>query len=193
MLTHNGKIFFFFYEDSSELEIHPKSLEQAYLLILDEDLNNAGKLFKELDSPRAIWGEVLVSVLQGFLKKYPTYFQIRNFYEIDLDLLIKNKKVSYVEHLLGALEMFSTLNQEVYKYAARVMYENKFYSAALKYMNISKEIYYNDAELHFMLAKYYLMVNDLENFYTYIGECLKLLPDYYPALKLQNKIEGKYF
>lgn len=192
MLTLNGNKFFFFYEDCSSVKIYENTLEHAYLLILNNDLEDADKIFKLLDSPRAKWGSVLISVLRGFLKNYPTYFQIRNFYEIDLDFLLKNEKIDYTEQMLGALDVFSNINQEVYKYAARVMYENKLYSAALKYMNKSKRIYYNDAELHFMLAKYYLRVNDFENSEFYINECLKLIPDYYPAKILKHKIEDNW-
>lgn len=193
MLTLNGNNFFFFDETGSSVKIKPNSLEHGYLLVLNEDLDNADFLFRTIDSPRGIWADILVSVLKGILNKYPTYFQIRNFYEIDLDFLLKNEKIHYVEQLLGALEIFSSLNQEVYKYAARVMYENKLYSAALKYMNKSKKIYYNDAELHFMLSKYYYRVNDIENAMFYLKECLKLIPDYYPAKVLLNKIEGNGF
>ena len=57
----------------------------------------------------------------------------------------------------------------------------------------SKKIYYNDAELHFMLAKYYLHVNDCELALFYIDECLKLIPDYYPAHLLKQKIEERWF
>ena len=120
---------------------------------------------------------------------YPTYFQIRNFLEIDLDFLLKNEKLDYVEQLLGALEFFSGINQETYKFAARVMYENNLLSAAYNYMLKSKEIYYNDAELQFMLARYFLRVHDIEEAYFYINECLKLIQDYYPALVMKQKIE----
>ena len=193
MLTLNGKKFFFFYDNSSNVEIKPDTVEHAYLLLLQNELEPARKIFQIIDSPRARWGEVLVTILNGILTKFPTYFQIRNFYEIDLDFLLKNEKLDYVEQMLGALEIFTSVNKEVYKYAARVMYENKLYSAALKYMNKSKQIYYNDAELHFMLAKYYFRVNDLDNADFYINECLNLIPNYYPALVLNQKIEAGWF
>ncbi len=193
MLTLNGNNFFFFYNDSSSIVIHPKTLEQGYLLILNDELEKAFQVFSALESSRALWAVSLIAVLKGFLKKYPTYFQIRNFFEIDLDFLIKNEKINYVEQLLGALEIFSSINQEVYKYAARVMYENKLYSIALKYMNHSKKIYYNDAELHFMLAKYYIKLSDYENAEFYVNECLKLIPDYYPAKILKQQIDDSWF
>ena len=109
--------------------------------------------------------------------------------EIDLDFLIKNEKLDYVEQLLGALEIFSTINQESFKFAARVMFENNLFSAAFNYMQKSKEIYYNDPELHFMLARYYINVHDYEKAYLHIKECLNLIPDYYPALQYKQKIE----
>lgn len=184
--------FFFFYEDDTSIKIIPDSLEHAYLAILNDDLEAAGLILKEIDSPRAKWARILVCILNGFLKELPTYFEIRNFLEIDLDFLLKNEKLEYVEQLLGALEILSAINQEVYKYAARVMYVNKLYSASLKYMEKSKKIYYNDAELHFLFAKYYLRVNDCKEALYYIDECLKLIPDYFPALQLKQKIEEQW-
>lgn len=166
----------------------PLSVECGYLSILNDDLKSASTIFESIDSPRARWGLILVSVLDGFLNIYPTYFDIRNFLEIDLDFLIKNEKIDYVENLLGVLDFFSTINQETYKYAARVMYENKFYNVAHEYMEKSKSIFYNDPELHFMFAKYYLDARDYSEAEFYIDECIKILPDYYPAKIMKSKI-----
>lgn len=185
----NKENFFFFSEDCSDMEITPNSLEHAYLAIVNDDLASAKAVFSRLDSPRAKWGVIFVSILEGFLQEYPTFFELRNFLEIDLDFLIKNQKINYVEQFLGALDILSGINQEVYKFTGRVMFENKLYSAALKYMEKSKQIYYNDPELHFMFAKYYIQFHNKQEAYYYINECLKLLPEYYPALELKQKIE----
>ncbi len=180
--------FFFFVDDCSKLEINPTSVEHAYLAILNDDLKTAKSVFDKIDSPRAKWGSILVSILTGFLDKYPTFFQIRNFLEIDLDYLLKNEKIRYVEQLLGALDILCNINQETYKFTARVLYENKLKTAALKYMERSKEIYYNDPELHFMFAKYYMEMNCFSQAADAIEICLKLLPDYYPAKLIKQKI-----
>jgi len=185
----NNKILFFFDDKKSVPDIYPGSLEHAYLSILDNNLDDAYVIFSKNDSPRGIWGCSLVTVLKGFMTKYPTYFGIRNFFEIDLDFLLKNNKIDYVEQCLGALEVFSTINQEVYKFAARVMLENHLYSSALKYLEKSKQIFYNDAELHFIYAKYYMDIGNYPNAYFYINECLKLLPGYYPALVIKQRID----
>ena len=189
MQIPNEKKIFFFYEDSSSIKIAPNSIEHAYLAIINEELDVAMKIFSQIDSPRAFWGKILVDILKGYLPEFPTYFQIRNFFEIDLDMLLKNEKISYVDQALGSLEILAAIIQENFKYTARVMYVNRLYSAALKYMNKSKKIYYNDAELHFMLAKYYLHVNDYEQALFYTEECLKLIPDYYPAHMMKQQID----
>ena len=105
MLSLNKDNFFFFYDDCSCIKLIPDSLEHGYLAVLNDDLDVAAKIFSKIDSPRAKWAKILVSILNGVLEEYPTYFQVRNFLEIDLDLLLRNEKIHYVELLLGALEI----------------------------------------------------------------------------------------
>lgn len=193
MKSLNKENFFFFSNDISCLKIAPGSLEHAYLNILYDDLETAGSIFSKIDSPRGKWGTALISILKGFLKEYPSYFGIRNFLEIDLDFLLKNKKIDYVEQCLGALEILSSVNQETFKFAARVMLENHLYSSALKYMERSKQLYYADPELHYMYAKYYMNLNNYDSAYFYVNECLRLIPGYYPAQMLKQIIEENDF
>ena len=96
MQIPNEKKIFFFYEDSSSIKIAPNSIEHAYLAIINEELDVAMKIFSQIDSPRAFWGKILVDILKGYLPEFPTYFQIRNFFEIDLDMLLKKTCYSVV-------------------------------------------------------------------------------------------------
>ena len=80
----------FFFSRDSDIFFKPGSIEHGYFAILDDDLETAAGVFENIDSPRAKWGKVLVSILKGYMNIYPTYFEIRNFLEIDLDFLIKN-------------------------------------------------------------------------------------------------------
>ena len=177
---------FFFSKDKSEF--NPQSLEHAYLAILDDNLDAAIEIFKTIRSPRAEWGISLCEIIGGHIGKMPTYFQIRNFLEIDIDFLLKNEKINYVEMLLGSLDYLSCINQEVYKFAARVMLVNNLHKAAQKYMEKSKKILYTDPELHFMLAKLYIEYKNYKQAYHYINECLTILPNYYPAKTLKEEI-----
>ena len=87
---------FFFSENNTVLTFKPISLECAYLLIIKDDLPGALKIFETIDSPRGKWGIFLINILNGYTEVFPSYFDIRNFLEIDLDFLIKNEKIDYV-------------------------------------------------------------------------------------------------
>ena len=178
----------FFFSKETNLNFPQKSIESAYIAILNKELLKAKEIFESIDNPRASWGVALTNILLGYISKYPTYFEIRNFLEIDLDFLIKNELIEYVELVLGALEILSSYNQEVYKYVARVMYENKFYKACREYLDKSKSIFFNDPELHFIYAKYYIKIREYELAENHLEECLKILPDYYPAKILVKEI-----
>ena len=68
------------------------------------------------------------------------------------------------------------------------MYENRFYKAAREYLEKSLKVFYNDPELHFLIAKYYINAHEYEDADRHIEECLRILPDYYPAKILQKDI-----
>ena len=178
----------FFFDKDADITFSVNSIERGYLAILGDDLNAAGAVFEALDSPRAKWGRALTGIISGYMEYFPTYFEIRNFFEIDFEFLLKNEKKDYIEYLLSSLNILSETNQEVYKYAARVFYENKFYNAALEYMEKSKKLFYRDPELHFMLAKYYLGVNQFGMADYFLNECLNIVPSYFPALKMKEYI-----
>ena len=80
------------------------------------------------------------------------------------------------------------INQESYKYVARVMFENRLYKVAKEYLEKSKNIFYNDPELHFLFAKYYLKMREYESADYHLNECLKIQPDYYPALSFKKEL-----
>ncbi|MBQ7765137.1 hypothetical protein IJ384_07225 [bacterium] len=178
----------FFFSEIKKEKILPGSVEHAYLTILEGDFISAKRIFETLDSPRARWGISLTNILLGYIENFPTYFEIRNFLEIDLDFLIKNEKIDFVEQVLGSLELLANINQETYKYVARVMFENRLYKSAREYLEKSKDIFYNDPELHFLFAKYYIKTREYEKADFYLDECLSILPDYYPAKILQKEI-----
>lgn len=178
----------FFFSKNNDTNFKARSVEHAYLAILNNDLSTAQAVFESIDSPRARWGKALIDILLGYVENYPTYFEIRNFLEIDLDFLLKNDKIDYVEQVLGSLEFLCDINQETYKYVARVMFENRLYKAAREYLEKSKDIFYNDPELHFLFAKYYIKTREYDLADFHLDECLNILPDYYPAKILQKEI-----
>ena len=178
----------FFFDKDENNTFTARSVEHAYLAVLNDDLATARAVFESIDSPRARWGIVLTGILSGYMEYIPSYFEIRNFFEIDLDFLIKNEKFDYIENLLSSLKILSEINREIYKYTARVMYENNMYNSSLEYMEKSKECFYNDPELHFMFAKFYFNSGKYQTADYYLAECLKIIPSYNPAIKMRQKI-----
>ncbi len=93
-------------------------LENAYLELLNQKPEEAGKLFlriKENDI-RAHWGVFLAMLVQGKLDGYPSYFELRNFFEIDFNLFINHGLGDYVENILKYLDFLCAINPEVYKF-----------------------------------------------------------------------------
>src|SRR5574344_2749177 len=67
-------------------------LEYGYCLIMKDNLSEAINVLKKTDSLRADWAIKLISFMRWYVEVLPTYFQIRNFLEIDINLLIMYKQ-----------------------------------------------------------------------------------------------------
>ena len=90
--------------------------------------------------------------------------------------------------LLGASDIFIKYNQEVYKYVGRTLFANRYFNLAKEYLDKSKDVIYKDAELHFLLAQYYIHTREYTDAMNSINDCIKLLPEYCPALKLKKEV-----
>ena len=165
-------------------------LELGYYEILDENLNEAKKLFNEIkdEDIRAQWALFLISMMQDNVISYPTYFELRNFLEIDLNILIINYKGEYVQNVLKYADFLSKINPEVYKFFARVFYNNDFKKEGLQLLLKAKETFYVDPELHYLLACAYLNNGDKKQALYYSKTCQRILPEYFPAVNLEKKL-----
>lgn len=167
---------------------HDYSLEHGYCLILEGKLSEAIDVLKKMDSLRADWAIKFIPFMQGYVEVLPTYFQIRNFLEIDLNLLIMAKQVDLISYVLGGADLLYSVNCESYKYIARVFMNNGYLDIAKNYIDLGRNNTYNDPELHFMNAQYYNFMHDKGNALQAIEDCLKILPEYYPAIKIKESL-----
>lgn len=123
----------------------------------DEALEN---LILIKDSSSAVnWLIELIKFLNDDESSLPTYMQIRNFYEQDLDMLFKYQQNEYVNKILNGIKFFEYFNREVYKYTARVLMNYNLSALAESYVKKSLEIFYNDPETHYILGEIYLKSN----------------------------------
>ncbi|MFA7658127.1 MAG: hypothetical protein WCY19_01700 [Candidatus Gastranaerophilaceae bacterium] len=167
-------------------------LEYGYCRLLLGDLEGANAAFCKIAKQdfRANWGKKLIPFIKGYISVIPSYFQIRNFLEIDLNLLIQSGQVQFVENIINCADLFYSVNPESYKFIARVMLYNNFTEIALNYLMKAKEKFYYDPEMHFMLASCYIKKGDETLAKEAINNCLNILPNYFPAKKLLGSIKS---
>ena len=177
-------------ECQSFFEKNNFTLELAYCNLLTGSVQQAEELFKQLvgTDPRAHWGTVLTGILLKKLTPYPTYFELRNFFEIDLNLLINYQKGEFVEELIRYADLFSSVNQETFKYLGRVFWNNELYSYGKFFLEQAKNYLFQDPELHVLLANVYLAEGRNDKALKSVETCLKILPEYFPAIDLKRKL-----
>lgn len=165
-------------------------LEFAYCQLLLGDVETAQSEFEKIENLdfRADWGKKLIQFINCHVLNVPSYFQIRNFLEIDLNLLIQAGQPQFVENIINGADLFYSINPESYKFISRVMLYNDFADVALYYLLRAKDKFYIDPEMHFMLANCYLKKNELFLAKESIKNCLAILPEYFPAKKLLAKL-----
>ena len=173
---------------SSYFKKYGYSLEYGYCLILDGKLTEAEKELKKNDSIRADWALKLIPFMQGYVEILPTYFQIRNFLEIDINLLLLAKQKDFVAYILGGADLLYSVNCESYKFISRVLMNNGYFDSSKTYLDKAKDSTYNDPELHFMYCQYYIYNKDFAKALQAINDCLAILPEYYPAKKIKEAL-----
>lgn len=139
-----------------------KMFECGYCKFISGNLSEAKSILSPIKEkyPNANWVLFLINLVQDKVSNiYPTYFQIRNFYEQDIEMLFKLGQHEIIEKIIGKISCFEVFNKEIYKYTARVLYNNNYNSQAEKFLKKSLEIYYKDPETHYLLGELYLKEN----------------------------------
>lgn len=169
-------------------------LELAYARLLCEDVEGAKKLFSAIENNdiRAHWALFMISLIEGEAQEYPSYFELRNFLEIDLNILITYYKGDYVEKIIRYADYMYTINPEVHKFIGRVLYNNGLVEQGLFFLNRAKSYFYHDPELHYLLGYIYFSQGKLDEAQKAFENGLRILPEYYPTENLlKNIIEIK--
>lgn len=166
-------------------------VEAGYCCIVLDELDKAKELFQKVQEvdTRAKWGLILLQMIKGDILTFPTYFQIRNFLELDLSILILYCKGEYVEKIIRYADFMAYYNPECYKFIGRAFWANNLMSAAMFFLRRAKDKFYQDPELHYLLA--YIFYNNDRNIdlaKKALGACLGILPEYVPAKKLYAQI-----
>lgn len=167
-------------------------LENGYFELLSDNIEKAKILFNAIkDSDiRAHWAAFMISMIEADIREYPSYFELRNFLEIDLNILINYFKGYYVEKIVRYADFLFTINPEVHKFIGRVFYNNGYYEQGMFFLDRAKNYFYHDPELHYLIAYIYYNQNNLEKCKKALDDCIYILPEYYPAVNLLKKIKN---
>lgn len=163
----------------------------ALCLFLEEKTDEAYTLLeRNLDlNPAVNWLLCFIDAAEERPQKHiPSYFQIRNFYELYLNLVIQYKKFEYAGKILKNIEYFACFNKEVYKYTARVFMEAGRYDDALLFLKKSLDVYYKDPEVHFMLGEIYYNSGNKTQAENEFITADEVSGGYYPAQKRLKEI-----
>ena len=135
----NTKCYSFFKKNNLKIEL-------GYCEIMQGHLNKAYKIFEGCldENTRACWAMFMLQIILNRVTVAPKYFEIRNFLEIDLNLLFKYKKLNYIEKIMASAKFLSNYNPETCKYIGRVLWANRFIKEAVMYLLAGKNILYND-------------------------------------------------
>ena len=170
-------------------------LEVAYCEIYLGNLTKAKKIISKLkkNSPAEEWIVAFIQMIEADLKFYPSFLQIRNFFEIDLNNLFLSGQKEYIENVINYVPTLVNANGEVFKLTARVLKNNGQNELAKKFLKESLDLYYKDSETHFILGEIYLLEKNIELAKKHLQYALEN-GNYYPAQKLlQNCINETDF
>lgn len=162
---------------------------QAYCYFLSGNLNQAKILLNLIkDSYSAVkWLICLISIIEDKKLEPTTYFQIRNFYEQDLEMLFLYNRQDFIKKVIEKNSYLENYNKEIYKYSARVLKNNKQNENALKLLKKSLDIFYKDPETHYLLGEIYEELKDYDSAKKEYIKANEATGEYLPA---KNKLKN---
>lgn len=164
-------------------------VEAGYCYLILDKFDKAKNCFEkqQYTDPRAHWGLLLLQMISGQITTVPTYFEVRNFLEIDLDIFFTYKKVYIIERIIAYCDFLAVYNLECYKFIGRAFWSHNYIPAGMFFLQKAKDKLYTDPELHYLLAYiYYYNEKDINKCNKELETCLNLLPQYAPANKLKK-------
>lgn len=164
----------------------------GYCKLLLGDKQEAKRIWYGLDDDSSVvvkWGKSLIECLELYIANYPSYLQLRNFFESDLDMLIQAKQIHFAENLISCVDVLQQINPEIYKYVARVLWIHRYYKICFDYLNLSKRVCDNqDPEVFYISARLYCDLREFDKAKRELEILLEIEPDYFPAKHLLQSI-----
>jgi len=170
------------------------SYEQGLCKLLSDKLPEAYKIWSSVELPAIDikWALVVYDLIRLKYNNLPSYFQVRAFLEVYLNLFIENKLFTYAENLISAQNILAKSNPEAYKFIARVLYSHGYFDILPDFIALSKQLCYLDPEIHFIEAQMFYGTGEYKKAIEALDDTLKIVPEYFPAHNLKKVILASY-
>lgn len=167
-------------------------VEAGYCYMVLDNFVKAKEQFEKARETniRGHWGLLLLQMQEEKISMSPTYFEVRNFLETDLDIFITYRKGEIVQQIIKYSDFMAFYNMECYKFIGRAFWAHNFMEPAMHFLKKAKDNLYKDPELHYLLAYIYYTNKDLNNCKKETDVCLNILPEYAPAVALKAKLSN---
>ncbi len=168
-----------------------KYYEAGLCAFLLKDFEGAKKYWQKDKNQEfaSSWGIICLDLIKKEIpNKAPSFFQIRTFFEIYLNLLIENKLFDYAENLINMYPYLSQINLEVCKFIARALFANDFFESSQRFIKIIKEQEFVDPEALLISAQINYMDGKFKESGEDLEKILKTYPEYHPAINLKKII-----
>ncbi|MCR4880519.1 MAG: hypothetical protein K6A44_01010 [bacterium] len=143
---------------------------------------------KAEDSPARNWSLFFAEIFRARVNISPTYLQVRAFLERDLNLFLRLNLVTYVQKIIDISDYLFEINPETNKYIARAFLFNHYPDYAKEYIDRAFEFTSKDAELYYLLAKYYKTQGQTDKVKDNLQKALSLSDNYVPAQLMMEEI-----
>lgn len=166
-------------------------IEAGYCNMVLDNFDRARQFFEKAshNDIRGHWGLFLLQMVEQNISMHPTYFEIRNFLELDLDIFITYFKGDIVQQIINYSDYMAFYNPECYKFIGRAFWAHGYEPAAMYFLNKAKNTLYNDPELHYLLGYIFYTNKNYTDCKKELQTCLDILPLYAPAIKLKNLVD----
>ncbi len=144
------------------------------------------------DSPLKLWCQYLCELFSenNIVKNYPSYFEIRNFLETTVYVLLRSKNYPYIELIVNNLNKLLKINPDSEKSVGYAFLNFGDLNNAEICLNNSSKRNPSDGEAFFMLGKLYLKKGLAHDAIIVLQNALLLLPDNLTIKKLLNEAKS---
>lgn len=167
--------------------------EAGFCAFLEGDEKGAKNLWENSKNKdiATLWGLCVLDLIRLKIRRRPSFFQVRAFLEVYLNLLIENEQYAWAENIISASNFLVECNPEAYKFVARVLFANNYLDLTLRFVELSKDVFPLDPEALYIEAQTHYLKKDYKKAKDAALETLIAVPDYNPAKEFLKEIENK--